>query len=215
MTPNKITNPSYRKFLDDGIIDVIEEEQIVEALKNIKGKHIQEGQALLIFLYYTGARPAEALQTQAKHITREKTHILVRVGGGIKKSLPRTVHLPYKLPLAKQLYQYSTGMFREMFLFHNYKGSYRRVTKTSKGEIVTRTETTDKLRHHLKKWFQGVIPGSITPYYLRHNRFSKLAIAGVSDRDLRQLKGSRTNDSIIPYLHMSTASSKNVAKVIK
>lgn len=210
----KITNPNYQKFLKDGIIDPITEEQLHHALQNIKGQNHKEGRALLITLYYTGCRPAEAIQLKGEHIDKENNYITIKIPGGIKKSLPRTIYLAYKHPAVKELYAYAKGRFPGMYLFHNYKNRYIRTIRKH-GKEITRIETTDKIRYHIKKWFTGIVPGSITTYFLRHNRFSKLAIAGADDRDLRQLKGSRTYESITPYIHMTAKSSKKIAKKIK
>lgn len=211
----KITNPHYRQFLDKGIIDTLDENHIQAALKNIKGKHIREGRALLITLYYTGARPAEALLLKSKHITKKGSYVIIQMTGQIKSSLPRPIHLQYKQKMIKELYQYATGRPPQMLLFYNYKGNYTRTKISKKGKIITTQETSDKLRYHFQKWFTGVLPHSIPPYFLRHNRFSKLATTGLTDRELRQLKGSRTNTSIQPYIHLSTDTSQKIAKKIK
>lgn len=207
----RITNLEYRKFLDNGIITIITEPEIHEALNNIKGKRAAEGRALLITLYYTGARPVEVLQLKAKHIKREGSYITIKVPGA-KRGLPRTIYLPYRLHLVKELYKYATGVFMEMLLFYHYSNRYIRLSPSKKGGFNETIQSTDKLRYYFKKWFTN---RKITPYFLRHNRFSQLTEAGESQDTIMFLKGSKSLESVRPYLHLSTEKAKKVAKKIK
>lgn len=201
----KIKNKHYRKFLDQGIIDPIEEEELLKALKNIKGRNTKEGRALVIVLYYTGCRPAEALQIKAKDITKTKYYVVVSLKG-VKKGLPRMVYLPYKKPLVQELYNYASGLLSDMFIFWHFTGSIQKKNNN--------IETTNKLRYYFTKWFSPVREGGISPYFLRHNRFSKLAMAGVSMEDLKYLKGAKDIKSIGYYTHLSTKAAKKIAKKI-
>lgn len=212
----KIKNFNYRKFLDEGIINTISEDDILQALDNVKGKRgrfIKEGRALLITLYYTGARPVEVLRMKAKDFVRDKAFLKLKLTPS-KRGLPRTIYLPWKLPLVKELYDYVKPSFPEMYVFWHYRTRYERHTMIGKNKDKPKVyvEITDGLRHYFRTWFAHVLNEGIPPYYLRHNRMSKLSMAGVTMEELRQVKGSRTFDSIIPYLHMSEKSAKSVAK---
>lgn len=209
----KIKNYNYRQFIDKGEIELINVDQLKQALNNINGRHKNEGRALLIVLYYTGCRPVEALRVRAKEIYKEGHYIRIRLKGS-KRGLPRTPHLPYRIDLIKELYKYASGRFQDMLLFPSYINRYVRQHKNKKGEIKEYIETTNKVYYHIKKWFEGVITDSIPPYFLRHNRFSKLSEKGVDLNHLRMLKGSKTFDSIIPYQHLSTKLSKKIARNI-
>lgn len=209
----QIKNKNYRQFLDDGVISTLGEEEIKRALLNVKGKHIKEGRALIIMLYYTGARPNEVLQLQAKSISREKSYVLIQIPGS-KGGLARPIYLPYRKDLVKEMYKYAIAIFPDQLLFYHYRNNYTRVRKLKSGQIKEYTEITSKLYYFIKKWFDGVIDGSISTYFLRHNRFSKLSIAGANDTELRQLKGSKTVESIRPYQHLSKDSAMKIAKKI-
>ena len=207
----RIKNENYRKFLDTGIIELIEEHHIEQALRNVKGiygKYILQGRALLITQYYTGGRPNEVLRIKAKDITEDASYIRIFIQGS-KKGLPRPIYIRKKLRFAQELHKYAKSLPPDMYLFYNYKNAYER--KTKKG---TRTEIDTNWRYYCKKWFEGVIQGSITPYYLRHNRFSGLALKGATIQEIRMLKGSRTDASVMPYLHMSARTGKQIAKRI-
>ena len=112
MEHQKITNINYRRFLDEGRIELLNEEQIVQAISNIKSFYPEEGKALLITLYFTGARPNEVLNIKAKDIKKIKYYLQVKIKGS-KKGLPRTVLLPYRNDLVKQLYDYVSKMPNE------------------------------------------------------------------------------------------------------
>lgn len=210
----KITNVNYRNFLDKGIIEIIKEEHITAALANVKGihgKHKAECRSFIIELYYTGVRPGECLRSRGKDITKEGGYIKVQIVEPTKNGLPRTIYLPYKKPLVKELYQYATTIYPDLLLYPHLISNTTRLRKNKKG-IKEFKEDTNKLRYYFKKWFDNVLPGGINPYYLRHNRFSKLSEAGLSDADLKMIKGSRTYQSIEPYRHMSSKSAKNASK---
>ncbi len=209
----KITNKNYRKFLDEGIIDLIGPRQIKQALNNVKCKYATEGKALLLTLYFTGGRPIEVLNLKAENITREKNHIIIKMPPS-KGGLPRPIYLESKNELVLELYNYASGLFPGMFLFHHYKGSYIRKWRTKDGEEMEREEVSDKLRYYVYRWFDGVVSDSIPPYFLRHNRFSKLAERGVDLKEIQMLKGSRSIEGVRPYIHLSTKTAKNLARKI-
>lgn len=215
----KIKNQNYRKFLDHGEIETLGRGDLTSALKNVgKGRHdsnhLREARALLITLYFTGARPAEVLEIRAKDVQHEDSYVTIKVVGK-KGGLTRKIYLPFKDKYAREVYDYATGVFNDMLLFYHFRSAYQRTTKGEDGEIHKRVDTTDKLRYWVKKWFTGVVPGSITPYFLRHNRFSKLAERGVDINDIRVLKGAKRVDSVIPYVHLSTKKAKDLARHIK
>jgi len=207
----KIRNKWYKKFLNEGIIDTLSEKDIYKALENVNGKYSNEGRALIITLYYTGARPVEVLDIKAKDVTKDQSYVLIKVRGA-KKGRQRTIYLRYSLPLVQELYKYATSIYDEMFLFFHFRSQYKRGVKNRKGEVVFYEVTTDKLRYWFRKWFNNVIEDGIPPYFLRHNRFSKMMEAGLTIEEIKQMKGSRTTASVEPYLHLSTRTAKKLAR---
>lgn len=210
----KIKNQNYRLFLDEGIIEPITINEITEALGNVKGKYKAMGRSLLIAMYYTGARPNEVLRLHSKDIIKEKSYILVKLKGS-KRGLPRTLYFRYNLRHIPELYKYAQALPPNMFLFWFFRNRYTRTSKLKSGKIAQRDETTDKLRYYFNLWFRNVVSGGVTPYFLRHNRFSQLSEAGLTMQDLRMIKGSRSYESINYYIHLSTSSAKKAAKKIK
>lgn len=210
----QIKNKLYRKFLDDGEIEIIKEEHIKLVLDSIKTKYKLEARALVICLYYTGGRPNEVLRLKGKDVKREGRYIVVQIAGS-KRGLARPIFLPFKLPLVKEFYKYVEGNMPDKFLFFNFIGNYKRTRFLKDGRRSERIEITDKLRYHISNWFSSLPFGTITTYYLRHNRFSKLAMAGVRLEDIRMFKGSRTLESVIPYVHMSTEKARQIGRRIE
>lgn len=210
----QIKNKLYVQFLrEKGEIKIINEDDINLVLESIKTKHRLEARALVICLYYTGARPNEVLRLKSSDVVRDGRYINVRVVGS-KRGLTRKLRLPIKLNLVKEFYRYVEGTPPEKLLFFNFIGNYERVRYKKNGSISRRKETSDKLRYHINKWF-SVLPETITTYYLRHSRFSQLAEAGLSLQELKFWKGSRTVESIQPYLHMSARTSKTIGRALK
>jgi len=205
----KIKNPNYRQFLDGGLITPIGESELGKALENINCKNSEEAQALLICMYYTGGRPVEILDLKSQDITVQKHWVIVNFPGrqaGRKTTLPRQIPLNKRLPYIKILAQYSQKLPPPMYLFRNFRGAYERNNST---------ETSYKLRYYINKWFDGVIKHSIPPYFLRHNRFSKMALEGADDKDIKYIKGARSEKSVDFYSHLSWARAKKVSKFIK
>lgn len=211
---DRIVNAHYLKFLREGMIDTLEEEDILKACDNVTGNNKKQGRALIIALYFTGARPNEVLDIKSKDVKREGSYVHVFVKGS-KNGLPRTIWLPYKSVLVKEFLSYANSLFPDMRLFWAYRSKYKREVVKPDGSVKEYHEVSAKLRHHFKRWFVDVLDDPIPPYYLRHNRMSKLSMAGVEMQDLRMIKGAKTFDSITPYLHLSAASAMKIAKKLK
>jgi len=209
----KIKNLAYRKFLDTQSIDFCNEADIKQYLANIKHKCQTEARCLMIVLYYTGARPSEILDLLAEDIVKEGAYLSIRFKGRTsdqyakKRTVPRTIKLTYRLPLVKELHDYASGLFPNTYLFYHFKSNYKRVLVRKNGLFSEHLDTTDKLRYFVLKWTNGVH----TPYFYRHNRLSKWADQGCQDNELRILKGCRSNESIAPYVHLSTTRQTRIA----
>jgi len=205
----RITNKHYRKFLDEGIIEFFDETDLIDVLNNIKGKHSIEGRALVIALYYTGARPVELLNIKAKDVTKDGRYVLIKVPGA-KNGLPRTINLPYyKKPLVRELKDFAFSTMPERFLFWNYRGNSKVKVMTKRG-LKEYPFITYKVRDYFKKWFANS-KLDVPPYYLRHNRFSKLISKGATVEDIKFLKGAKRYDSVQPYVHMSSEKARKLA----
>jgi site-specific recombinase XerD len=150
---------------------------------------------------------------KAGDFSKEGSFLLIKISGS-KGGLPRTIRLRLALPLVQELYKYITTCHPDLYLFHPFRSNYVKTFLGKTGKELIRKEKTAKLRYYFKKWFSSVIAGGINPYYLRHNRLSKLSEAGVTMEDIRQFKGCKTFASITPYIHMSKHKSVSLARKI-
>lgn len=210
----KITNKLYRQFLDEGSIILIDEEHIKEALNNIKGPFKKQKRAFLICLFYTGARPSEVLDIKAKDITKDARELKIKIIG-VKRGLPRSLLIPTSRELVKELWAYASAMPLDAQLFYKLRSSFIRTYKNKKGEIIRKHDVSHNVRYHFLTWFEGVIAGNeITPYFLRHSRFSKFAEKGATIQDIQMWKGSRDPKSVMPYLHMTHSTAKKMSRML-
>lgn len=213
----KINNPNYAGFLNSGDIRFITLSMLRMALDNvdgIRGKYIKEGRALLILLYYTGCRPVEALMLKGENIELDGAMLKLRVPT-MKKGRTRTLRIPmHKRALVKEFKDYAFSNPPFVYLFPHYTSNYIKIIKNHKGDNITYHENTTKVRHYVKKWFEGVIPDSITPYYLRHNIFSMMSDEGATMDDIMFFKGSRSTQSVEPYLHMNRRRGVKTGKML-
>jgi site-specific recombinase XerD len=212
----KISNVNYRAFLDKGEIQLIDIKLLNLALKNVSGiygKNREEGRALLIALYLTGGRPIEVIGMQAKHVYKQDTYVAVQMLTA-KRGKARIMYFRESMPIAKELYDYAIHKFPEMYLFFHYRSLETKTVKKKDGSTYEYADVAAKLTYHVKHWFKGVIPSSIPPYYLRHNRFTSMAQNGVSINDIQQFKGAKTHESVQAYLHLSQHEAKKIAKHI-
>jgi integrase len=206
-----IKNESYKRFLDEGLIDTLDEDQIKIVLDSLKHRFKLEARSLIICMYYTGARPNEILRLKTDDIIRDGKYLKITMQGS-KRGLPRPIMLKISHPLVKEFDIYTKKLPLGVFIFYHFRNNYIRNYTSKSGEIKTITTISDKLRYYFKKWFSVLFPDGIPPYYLRHNRFSKLAEVGTSMEQLRQMKGSRTLDSVTPYLHMTKKTAIDIGK---
>lgn len=212
----KIKNENYLKFRNDGIIKIFTQDYILKAIENIPNKYKEEGAALLITLYVTGGRPNEVLKIRGKDVTYKSPHSVYIKLLPSKHGLARELKFSVKqIPMIRQVYDYAKKMFPEMFIFYHFKNKtpYERTIVTKSGIKKYKCET-DVLRYHLNKWFKDVIKGSITPYFLRHNRFSSMMAKGATIEQVRLWKGAKTLGSVTPYLHLSQEIVNKASKTV-
>jgi integrase len=229
----KITNEKYKDFLEKDFFETITKEKLYEILDNISklykekkfkpsisGK-VEEARAFVILLWITGARPAELLKMAKEDIEKRENILMITIPGGVKQSKTRTLHISYHDKLSKELWRYAREGVPFMLLFPHLQSDRKRsnITYTKKvedpetGEITkirvpmdkTYTITTGRIYYYIKKYCEGVI--DISPYYLRHNRFT-VAAEKLDYKDLMKIKGARSIASVEPYVHVTKEKQK-------
>jgi len=231
----KVKDKYYKSFLEGDLIHLIDREGIEKVIKNIKNFRVRgkpydltdQARALVFIAWATGARPCEIVDMVAGDVNKEGSYIKVRLRGA-KGAFARVIYLPYRDPLVKEFYEYTKGMPPQMYLFWFFRSRYvRRRTETT---ITVRDPETgekkkikkvytkpypmkaDRIRYYFRRWFSVLFEDGITPYYLRHNRFSSLATKGETLENIRMLKGAKTYDSCIVYTHMSKDMAKKISR---
>ena len=101
-----------------------------------------------------------------------------------------------------------------MYLFYHYRTEEVKHRQKKDGTPYEYVDVASKLTYHVKLWFNGLLPDSIPPYFLRHNRFSSMAQNGVSMNQIQNFKGAKTAESVQAYVHQSSEQGKKIAKHI-
>lgn len=222
----KIKNAAYKQFLTTGEIKTITEHDIKKVLDNINRttrRHKAEARALMIVLYYTGCRPTEALRLRGRdfEIVDKKKYLKIALPAS-KRGLARPVFLSTRKELIKELFYFVVRVFPDAFVFYNYRSKHvnKRITaRLNSGRVKVYNkdypDLSARLPYYFNRWFAGIEGGAVPPYFLRHNRFTKLSEAGADLNELRQLKGSKSFNSILPYLHVSTRAAKRLSQKIE
>lgn len=206
----KIKNKLYKQFLEQNYLEPFTEQDLIKGLNNIKSKYLKEARSLIILLYYTGARPNEVLRLVAADIYKDnKNHkyLVVKIPSS-KKGITRKLEFKLEKPLIKEVYTYAIGLYGDMFLFYHFMSKSTNLIKLKSGEIKEYADLSNKFRFHFKKWFP-----EITPYFFRHNRFTKNLEAGATIEEIRIMKGAKDFRSVFPYSHMSKTTRRKLANI--
>lgn len=229
----KITNEHYLQFLKQNEIDLIETDQLEEWLNKLGDlKHprkgsIEQSKALLVCVYFTGARPSEIVDLCAKDIEQKKYSRqwvfevkLKTLKGGISRSIP----IP-KNKYSQVLYDYAKKQFPEAFIFYSFRSlcknnvhwtQNKEMIVKENGETRHETFTENKSKEYIrkgKKVNDYISQWTGYPaYFFRHHRFSYMSDKGASDNDIQFYKGAKSPKSVEPYKHMSTKRKEKLAK---
>lgn len=209
----KVKNINYRKFLDQNMIQFLTTDQIDAALNRTTGRYKEQAKSLILVLYYTGGRPIEVLNLQAKSFHKDGQYLKINMPSS-KRGLPRMLSFPMKWGYVKIIYNYVKNMPDELMVFFKYRCNSKRTIVRKDGRTIERIRTSDRLLYYFKKWFID-IEGNITPYFMRHNRISRNIAKGMSLEDARKYKGSKTISGVMPYAHFTEKQSEKWSKYVK
>jgi site-specific recombinase XerD len=203
-----VLNPRARKMLDTNWIDLFSKDELLKVLNSMKDRNLIEARALLIALYFTGARPSEVLELKSNQVIKEAGFVHIKLDTK-KHGQPRQLVFNYKDDLIKELYLYTSKIMPDVLLFYHFRNRYTRVRG-----VKTYIEITGKLGYYFKKWFKNV-DNPVNPYFLRHSRMSQLSQSGATPEELRWWKGAKKYESVTPYLHQSEETAKKISKKVK
>lgn len=147
----------------------------------------------LILLYYTGARPSEILELRLENIWYDKdvegigVSLVTKKGGDA-----RTIFLPID-KFTQEILDYRNA---------DHRGDLRVIRKWSN-------------YWNIRDFVYKITDKKLTVYFFRHNRFSKMAKAGVSGHVLKYYKGARSIASLEKYIKLGGNEVKDILDKIK
>lgn len=211
----KTTNERYKKYLNRQIVEPIGKQQFKELLNQVEHNNLAEARALCILLWTTAARPNEAIRLTRDDIRKDTSSLWIDLPDS-KGSLSRTIELPVRDEVVKELWQYVSQIFSGIVLFpHFYTFTHRgKIQKRNKkGELKLYYGTNNKgytnkcstLGYWFRKWFE------LPPYIFRHNRMT-IAAEKLNLTQLKQLKGAKSEASVWPYISLTTKEAKKIGK---
>jgi integrase len=223
----KVLNKWYAGFLYDGSFlkpltnnDLSRMLRYINDLSLMPGRKFyygspEETRALLIFLYVTGARPIEATLMKQEYFQKNKDYVTIYIPTK-KKGRARQIVMPSNNHLIGELFKYASSFpLPEMFIFYNYREPYIQNLQevTTKG-VAPIYRHDIRINRMFTKISACIVEGGLPPYYLRHNRFTAMAMNGASSETIMYAKGSRRLDSVFPYLHMQRKRAEEIGELM-
>lgn len=202
----KISDPRYARFLKEGLIDLVTLEELERGLNKIKSRSDHDRRmwrSFCILLYYAGPRPIELLSLYRKDVGLGKSSMTLLLPAS-KRGLVRPVQLYYSRPFVLELKAYIEKQHSSFLLFARARS--QAVFTSRGGEKV---HSTARITENVKNWF------GFSPYFFRHSRMSALSEAGADRDEIRLFKGSKSEKSVTPYVHLSPKRSKKIARMLK
>lgn len=226
----KITNQFYKAFLDGFLITEITRQDINKVLNNLQHKHQEQAEVLIIIAWTTGARPNEYLRLTPERFSRSTDFLEIQFPGS-KGSSPRTISMPRYLkdstdedPFTKKVFDYMRRTYEKQYLFWFFRSDalQRGVTKrytTKDGQIVEKhydkvyNKLANKLNYYFPKWFKCLFPEGIPPYYLRHNRATKVLEQAGREATIETF-GWKTEHTLKKYAHKTKKMREEIGKAL-
>jgi len=224
-----VKNQFYKEFLDGFLINEITREDINKVLSNINNRNLEQARVLVIIAWASGARPNEYLRLTPEHFSRSTEFVEIKFPGS-KGSSNRTISLPRYLkdtekiedPLTTEVYDYVRRLFPKQYLFWFFRskairdGVIKRYKKKD-GTIVEKKydkiypQLSSKLNYYFPRWFKVLFPDGVPPYYLRHNRATKVLEHAGREATIETF-GWKTEHTLKKYSHKTKKMRKKIAE---
>jgi len=220
----KITNLRYLKFRDASQdFDEFSLQEFQEKLDKIQFANpdkTAQARALSIAIFYTGLRPIEIINLKPESIKKDGQDITIFLKAA-KNGLEGNIILP-STKLTKEFYDYAKKIIPGTYVFYYFRSASRNKPKYKKfhkvlnleGKIETVSEEIKgdypNPAHNLTYFFTSRF--GVSPYYLRHNRFTKMKKLGATNDDIRMAKLGKTEYSTLAYIKYDTVEGKKRKK---
>lgn len=224
----KIKNQYYKDFLDGFLIIEIDRKDITIVIEGIQHQHQAQARCLVIIAWASGRRPNEYLRLTPENFSKSKEYLEIKMPGS-KGSKSGTISFPRYLPdgktldpLVTEVHDYVYRLFPAQKLFWFFVSDAVRfgVTKVYKrkdGTSICRKydqtyeKISNKLPYYFNRWFDCIVPGGIPPYYLRHNRATKL-LDKVGREGTMLHMGWKAEATLQSYKHSTKQMRKEIGK---
>lgn len=220
----KITNPRYLQFRDPAQdFDEFTLEEFKEKLDKIQFTNpdkTAQARALCIAVFYTGLRPIEIINLKPEAIKKVGQDVTIFLKAA-KNGLEGNIMLPSS-KLVNEFYDYSKKIIPGMHIFYYFRSASRNKPRYKKfhkvlnlgGKIETVSEEVKgdypNPAHNLTYFFTSRF--GVSPYYFRHNRFTKMKKLGASNDEIRMSKLGKTEYSTLAYIKYDTVENKKRKK---
>jgi len=163
--------------------------ELSDLIKMLEKARDKQERVALILLYYTGARPSEIVNLKREHVKKFRNLICVNFIT-TKKGISRTIWMPFN-SLTKEVIELAEKLQPEQPLL-------------------------PRIRHpwNIRDLVYRVSDNTLTAYFFRHNRLTKLANRGFDVYTLRYFKGAKSIQSVEPYVQMAGTPIKKLAKYL-
>lgn len=224
----KVKNQYYKDFLDGFLLNEISRADIEMVLRNLQHQYQEQAEVLVIIAWVSGARPNEYLRLIPEHFSRSIEFLEIKFPSS-KGSSARTISMPRYLkdskeedPFTKKVFEYERRLFSKQYLFWFFRSDAIRhgVTKKSKnkeGEFIEKRynklypELSSKLKYYFPKWFDCLFVDGIPPYYLRHNRATKVN-EKVGSAGTMETMGWKREETLRKYTHKTKKMRREIAE---
>lgn len=225
----KVTNQYYKDFLDGFLLNEISRLDIIKVLDNINNKYLDQARVLVIIAWASGSRPNEYLRLKKEHLSMSREFLEIKMPES-KGSSARTISLPRHMQdgdedlLTKEIHDYSRTLVPDQWLFWFFRSDAVRygVTKkykTKDGEIKEKKYDkiykyiSSKLGYYFPKWFSVLFQDGVPPYYLRHNRATKV-YEKAGPGAAMQTFGWKKEETMKKYTHKTKKMRKKIGSAL-
>lgn len=225
-----IKNQYYKDFLDGFLLNEISRSDIIQVIDNIDHQEIEQARVLVIIAWCSGSRPNEYLKLTPEHFSRSTNFLEIKMPSS-KGSSARTISMPRYLtdnktedPLTKEVFEYTRKLFTKQYLFWFFRSDairngVKKRYKKKDGTIIEKNYDkiynylSSKLGYYFPRWFDILFPDGVPPYYLRHNRATKVYEA-VGSGGTMETFGWKKEETMKKYMHKTKKMREEIGKAL-
>ncbi|MEM5810108.1 MAG: hypothetical protein QW156_04450 [Candidatus Aenigmatarchaeota archaeon] len=186
----KYEDENLNKFRKQGYMDFWNYDKFSKYFCGLKS---EEAKLLAIFLFFTGSRPSEVVLMLREYFSVDGKDLIV------------------KIPTTKRREDVRFRFIRLGLDIKEVNWFWERIKDLPNGfYIFPKLRKVKNPRQVIKKLL------GISAMFFRHNLFSRIAqVSSNPLLDIKELKGAKSELSVLPYLHLSFKQQKKLGGLIK